>query len=82
TSTWRSLATISSAVCFFRPMKTSSTWLEAIPQGGPLFRRQASLSAIRIIDRIDIYYRSNLFDACCSAMHVPSRSGAKPLEKP
>jgi hypothetical protein len=22
-------------------MKTSSTWLEAIPQGGPLFRRQA-----------------------------------------
>ncbi|MCJ2085348.1 hypothetical protein MKK88_04975, partial [Methylobacterium sp. E-005] len=43
TSTCRSLATISSAVCFFRPMTTSSTWLKAIPQGGPLFRGQASL---------------------------------------
>ncbi|MCJ2085063.1 hypothetical protein MKK88_03510, partial [Methylobacterium sp. E-005] len=42
TSTCRSLATISSAVCFFRPMTTSSTWLKAIPQGGPLFRGQAS----------------------------------------
>src|SRR6195952_3594719 len=41
TSTCRSLATISSAVCFFRLITTSSTWLKAIPQGGPLFRGQA-----------------------------------------
>ncbi|SOR32673.1 protein of unknown function [Methylorubrum extorquens] len=30
------------AACLFRRIKTSSTLLKAIPQGGPLFRRQAT----------------------------------------
>ena len=41
TSTCRSLATISSAVCRFLAILASSSWREAIPQGGPLLRGQA-----------------------------------------
>src|SRR5215207_9058314 len=42
TSTCRSLATISSAVCRFLAILASSSWREAIPQGGPLLRGQAT----------------------------------------
>ena len=42
TSTCRSLLTISSAVCRFLAIFASSSWLEAIPQGGPLLRGQTS----------------------------------------
>jgi hypothetical protein len=38
TSTCRSLLTISSAVCRFLAIFASSSWREAIPQGGPLLR--------------------------------------------
>jgi hypothetical protein len=40
------LATISSALCLFLAIEVSSFWLEAIPQGGPLFRGQTSLQKI------------------------------------
>src|SRR5215207_8627564 len=42
TSTCRSLATISSAVCRFLDIDPSSTWHEAIPQEGPLLRGQTN----------------------------------------
>src|SRR5918993_3390932 len=42
TSTCRSLATISSAVCRFLAILASSSWRKAIPQGGPLLRGQAT----------------------------------------
>src|ERR671913_330899 len=42
TSTWRSFATISSAVCRFLVIDPSSKWPKAIPQGGPLQRGQTS----------------------------------------
>ena len=44
TSTCRSLLTISSAVCRFLAILASSSWREAIPQGGPLLRGQAKYS--------------------------------------
>jgi DNA polymerase III subunit epsilon len=36
--------TISSGVCLFLNIKQSSTWLKAIPQGGPLLRGQTKAS--------------------------------------
>src|SRR5918994_3470488 len=42
TSTWRSFATISSAVCRFLVIDPSSSWPKAIPQGGPLQRGQTT----------------------------------------
>src|ERR671911_1189786 len=45
TSTCRSFATISSAVCRFLDIDPSSTGPKAIPQGGPLLRGQTSLAA-------------------------------------
>jgi hypothetical protein len=36
------LATISSAVCRFLAILASSSWREAIPQGGPLLREQGN----------------------------------------
>jgi len=41
TSTCRSFATISSGLCFFWGIPSSSIWLESLLQGGPLFRGQA-----------------------------------------
>src|SRR3954467_12418023 len=43
TSTWRSLATISSGLCLFLDMDPSSFGSEAILQGGPLQRLSRSL---------------------------------------
>ena len=45
TSTCRSFATISSAVCRFLDSDPSSSWPKAIPQGGPLFRRQTNITS-------------------------------------
>src|SRR5918995_6460267 len=42
TSTCRSFATISSAVCRFLNIDPSSSWPKAIPQGGPLLRGQTN----------------------------------------
>src|SRR5918997_4492459 len=42
TSTCRSLVTISSGLCRFLDINQSSTWLRAIPQGGPLLRGQTT----------------------------------------
>src|SRR3954465_12054158 len=42
TSTWRSLATISSGLCLFLDMDPSSFGSEAILQGGPLQRGRIS----------------------------------------
>ncbi|MGO4526564.1 hypothetical protein AB4097_17080, partial [Microvirga sp. 2MCAF35] len=42
TSTCRNFATISSAVCLFLGILSSSKWQKAIHQGGPLQRGQAS----------------------------------------
>ena len=42
TSTWRSLATISSGLCLFLDTDPSSSWLRTIPQGGPLLRGQTT----------------------------------------
>jgi uncharacterized membrane protein YeiB len=39
-----SLAMISSAVCLFLLILSSSIWLKAIHQGGPLLWRQATVS--------------------------------------
>jgi hypothetical protein len=50
TSTCRSFATISSAVCRFLDIDPSSSWLRAIPQGGPLLSRHSP-------DRQPIYLR-------------------------
>jgi hypothetical protein len=44
TSTCRSFATISSAVCRFLDIDPSSTGPKAIPQGGPLLRGQTTVS--------------------------------------
>jgi hypothetical protein len=43
TSTCRSLATISSGLCLFLDIDPSSSWLRAIPQGGPLLRGQTKM---------------------------------------
>src|SRR5918997_4762757 len=40
TSTCRSFATISSGLCLFLDIDPSSSWLRAIPQGGPLLSGQ------------------------------------------
>ena len=45
TSTCRSLLTIASAVCRFLAIFASSSWLEAIPQGGPLLRGQTNVAS-------------------------------------
>src|ERR687893_1295807 len=42
TSTCRSFATISSGLCLFLDIDPSSSWLRAIPQGGPLLRGQTT----------------------------------------
>ncbi|RHZ95646.1 HsdR family type I site-specific deoxyribonuclease, partial [Cereibacter sphaeroides] len=45
TSTCRSFATISSGLCFFWGIPASSIRLESLPQGGPLFWGQTTLTA-------------------------------------
>src|SRR3954469_22731283 len=46
TSTWRSLATISSGLCLFLDMDPSSFGSEAILQGGPLQRGRINLGQL------------------------------------
>src|SRR5918993_2943128 len=48
TSPCRSFATISSGLCRFLDIDPSSSWHEAIPQGGPLLRGQTTCDAGRI----------------------------------
>ncbi|WP_417280685.1 hypothetical protein, partial [Celeribacter sp.] len=42
TSTCRSFATISSGLCLFCPIRSSSIWLESLLQEGPLFWGQTT----------------------------------------
>ena len=56
-----SLATISSGLCLFLDIDPSSSWLRAIPQGGPLLRGQTTTDAAQHL----------LIDSTVLPVHLP-----------
>jgi hypothetical protein len=60
TSTWRSLATISSGLCLFLDMDPSSFGSKAIRQDGPLQGGRINVSAGQSVPRGSLYHHAGL----------------------